>query len=217
MRSGIACVAAPCICPPQLAPKCKVIFAQALRVEVILAQALKPPASHFDLTKVFLSGWLQLVYNSPSWTFMPSLGEDLKRERELRDISLREISEATKISMRILEAIEGNNYKILPGGIFNRNFIRAYAEFIGVDPEGAVNKYCQQATTVAEEAMPRFQPSTANPNRTDRFNQRRLVIYGIVLLILLSLLFLGLYRLRKSGGTTSSLYGKQPVTRTILA
>lgn len=149
---------------------------------------------------------------------MASLGEDLKRERELRDISLREISEATKISMRILEAIERNNYKMLPGGIFNRNFIRAYAEFIGVDPEGAVNKYCQQATVVAEEPpMPRFQPSVGNPNPTDWFTPKRLAIYGIVLLVLLSLLFLGLYRLRKSGGTPGAAYNQQPIIRTIPA
>jgi len=76
---------------------------------------------------------------------MPSLGEELKQQRELRDISLREISESTKISVRILEAIENNNYKILPGGVFNRNFIRAYAEFIGLDPENTVRKYQQQS------------------------------------------------------------------------
>jgi len=76
---------------------------------------------------------------------MPSLGEELKQQRELRDISLREISNSTKISVRILEAIENNNYKILPGGVFNRNFIRAYAEFIGLDPENTVRKYQQQS------------------------------------------------------------------------
>jgi cytoskeletal protein RodZ len=76
---------------------------------------------------------------------MVTLGEELKREREYREISLREISEATKINIRMLEAIENDNYSILPGGIFNRNFIRAYAEFIGLDPEIAVRKYLVQA------------------------------------------------------------------------
>lgn len=59
----------------------------------------------------------------------------------MREISLREISEATKISIRILEAIESDNYKLLPGGVFNRNFLRAYADFIGIDPEKVVRKY----------------------------------------------------------------------------
>lgn len=72
---------------------------------------------------------------------MVLLGEELRREREIREISLREISDATKISIRILEAIESDNYKLLPGGVFNRNFLRAYADFIGIDPEKVVRKY----------------------------------------------------------------------------
>src|SRR4051812_28617608 len=85
---------------------------------------------------------------------MVSLGEELKRERELREISLREISEATKISIRILDAIEHDNYKILPGGIFNRNFLRAYAGFIGIDPEIIVRKYQQQHVHSTPEPLP---------------------------------------------------------------
>ncbi len=75
---------------------------------------------------------------------MASFGEELKRERELRDISLKEISEATKISIRFLEALEQNNFDILPGGIFNRGFIRAYARFIGIDGEEMVNAYLHE-------------------------------------------------------------------------
>src|SRR5262247_1453547 len=75
---------------------------------------------------------------------MASFGEELKRERELRDISLKEISEATKISIRFLEALEQDHYDILPGGIFNRGFIRAYARFIGVDGEEMVNSYLHE-------------------------------------------------------------------------
>lgn len=75
---------------------------------------------------------------------MASFGEELKRERELRDISLKEIAEATKISIRFLEALECNNFDILPGGIFNRGFIRAYARFIGVDGEEMVNSYLHE-------------------------------------------------------------------------
>jgi len=75
---------------------------------------------------------------------MASFGEELKRERELRDISLKEISEATKISIRFLEALEQNNFEVLPGGVFNRGFIRAYARFIGVDSEEMVNAYLHE-------------------------------------------------------------------------
>lgn len=72
---------------------------------------------------------------------MPSFGELLRRERELRKISLREVSEATKINLRYLEAMERNDFRHLPGGVFNKGFVRAFAQYIGVDPEGMINAY----------------------------------------------------------------------------
>jgi cytoskeletal protein RodZ len=70
-----------------------------------------------------------------------SFGEELRRERELRQISLREVAEATKISVRHLEALERNEFDHLPGGVYNRGFIRNYCKFIGVDAEAMVNAY----------------------------------------------------------------------------
>jgi cytoskeletal protein RodZ len=72
---------------------------------------------------------------------MASFGEELRRERELRQVSLREVSEATKINLRYLEALEKNNFEHLPGGVFNRGFVRAYSQFIGIDPDAMVNAY----------------------------------------------------------------------------
>src|SRR6185369_969342 len=72
-----------------------------------------------------------------------SIGEKLRLERETRGIALREISEHTRISMRYLEAIEGDDYQRLPGGIFNRSFIRAYAKFIGYDEHTAMEDYAR--------------------------------------------------------------------------
>ena len=70
-----------------------------------------------------------------------SFGDELRRERELRQISLREVSQATKISLRYLEALERNDFAGLPGGAFNRGFVRAYSEHIGIDSEAMVNAY----------------------------------------------------------------------------
>jgi cytoskeletal protein RodZ len=70
-----------------------------------------------------------------------SIGEKLRLEREARGIALRDISEQTRISMRYLEAIETDDYRRLPGGIFNRSFIRAYAKFIGYDENDAIEDY----------------------------------------------------------------------------
>jgi cytoskeletal protein RodZ len=70
-----------------------------------------------------------------------SFGEELRRERELRQISLREVAQATKINLRFLEAMERNDFAYLPGGLFNRGFVRAYCQYIGVDSEAMVNAY----------------------------------------------------------------------------
>jgi len=75
---------------------------------------------------------------------MANFGETLRRERELRDISLREIADATKVNLRYLEALEQNRFDILPGGVFNKGFIRAYARFIGADGEVFVDRYLQE-------------------------------------------------------------------------
>jgi cytoskeletal protein RodZ len=74
---------------------------------------------------------------------MPStpFGEHLKREREMRGVSLEEVSAATRISTRFLEAIESEKWDELPGGVFNRGFIRAIARFLGLDEDGLVAEY----------------------------------------------------------------------------
>jgi cytoskeletal protein RodZ len=72
---------------------------------------------------------------------LASFGEELRRERELRGISLREVAEATKINIRFLEALERNDFASLHGGLYNRGIVRAYCEFIGADAEGMVNAY----------------------------------------------------------------------------
>jgi cytoskeleton protein RodZ len=70
-----------------------------------------------------------------------SIGEKLRLARETRGIALRYISEQTRISMRYLEAIETDDYRRLPGGIFNRSFIRAYAKHVGYDEQQALEEY----------------------------------------------------------------------------
>ena len=66
---------------------------------------------------------------------MAGFGEYLRREREMRGVSLEEISTATKISIRFLQAIENEELSKLPGGIFTRSFVRTYARYLGLDEE----------------------------------------------------------------------------------
>jgi cytoskeletal protein RodZ len=70
-----------------------------------------------------------------------SIGEQLRLAREERGIGLREICDQTRISVHYLQAIEANDYKRLPGGVFNRSFIKAYARCVGYDESEAIEGY----------------------------------------------------------------------------
>jgi len=72
---------------------------------------------------------------------MASFGENLQREREMRGVTLQEISAATKIGVRFLHALETEDFGQLPGGIFTRSFIRAYAKYLGLDEESVLAEY----------------------------------------------------------------------------
>jgi cytoskeleton protein RodZ len=70
-----------------------------------------------------------------------SFGAQLKQERERQGISLEDISVSTKIGTRMLRALEEEHFDQLPGGIFNKGFIRAYARCLHMDEEQAIADY----------------------------------------------------------------------------
>jgi cytoskeleton protein RodZ len=70
-----------------------------------------------------------------------TFGGSLRRERELRGVTLDEISAATRIATRFLKAIENEQWDQLPGGVFNRGFVRAVARYLGLDEENIVAEY----------------------------------------------------------------------------
>jgi cytoskeleton protein RodZ len=74
-----------------------------------------------------------------------AFGERLRRERETRGVSLEQIAATTKIGTRLLRALEDGQFELLPGGIFNKNYVRAYAHHLGIDEEQAVADYLQAA------------------------------------------------------------------------
>ena len=70
-----------------------------------------------------------------------SFGDWLRRQREMREISLRDIAERTKISLRYLEAMEADRFDLLPAPIFAKGFLREYARYVGLSPDDVVNHY----------------------------------------------------------------------------
>jgi len=79
-----------------------------------------------------------------------SFGEHLRREREMRGVTLDEITAATRIGTRYLEAFESEQWDRLPGGVFNRGFVRSIAHYLGLDEENLLAEY-----TLATRGLPR--------------------------------------------------------------
>jgi cytoskeleton protein RodZ len=71
-------------------------------------------------------------------------GSRLRAAREARGVSLRDIAATTKISVLVLEALERNDASRLPGGLFSRAFVRAYAKEVGLDPEQTVREFAER-------------------------------------------------------------------------
>lgn len=94
---------------------------------------------------------------------MGTFGERLQREREMRGITLEEIAEATKIGTRSLRALEQQDFDKLPGGIFNKGFVRAYSKYLGIDEDEAVADYViavNEAQAAGKVSRPEHAPPT---------------------------------------------------------
>jgi cytoskeleton protein RodZ len=115
-----------------------------------------------------------------------SLGANLKRERELRGISLEEIAKATKISRRLLEALELDRFDSLPGGIFRKSFLKSYARYLGMNEEQVLHEYTlafESAPPNSDEKQPKGKVS-GEPKRTGA-----LLIAGILALLIFGLVY----------------------------
>ena len=120
-----------------------------------------------------------------------TFGESLKRERELRGVTLEEISAATRIATRFLKAIENEDWDQLPGGVFNRGFVRAVSRYLGLDEENTVAEY-----TLAVGDRPSVPVWTGSPPVvTPEQPWLAWIIVAVVVLALLSAGWFGARRL----------------------
>jgi cytoskeleton protein RodZ len=134
---------------------------------------------------------------------MPStpFGEHLKREREMRGVTLEEIAAATRISPRFLEALENEQWDRLPGGAFNRGFIRSVARFLGLDEESMVAEYALETKGLNQSAATPESDAQGMPR-----DWRPVIAAGValVVLILIGLLAIRYWRARARARTEQS-------------
>lgn len=130
-----------------------------------------------------------------------SLGEQLRRARLERGVNLREVSEQTRITMRHLEAIEADDYKALPGGIFNKSFIKSYARYVGFPEARALELY---ERTSRDRGFQEEEPATS-PQRSRVYmgdtSRSPLMTYGlsaIIVGLLILIVYAGLHYYRRT-------------------
>ena len=128
-------------------------------------------------------------------------GARLREARERRGLSLREIADATKIAARSLEALERNDIARLPGGIFSRAFVRAYAVHVGLDPEETISEFM---ATFPDVSVTQGHPRTRDQSILDELEEDSrkvrwpavgwLAIIGVVVAALVTYALFTLYR-----------------------
>ena len=94
---------------------------------------------------------------------MGQFGDKFKNAREKRSLSLDDVSNVTKIGSRMLQAIEEEHFDLLPGGVFNKGFIRAYAKHLGLNDEEAVTEYLACLRQAQIDAQASWNPQARPP------------------------------------------------------
>jgi cytoskeletal protein RodZ len=113
---------------------------------------------------------------------MESLGSYLRKERELRQMSLEEISQSTRIPLKMLLHIEEDAFDVLPGEVFARGFLKSYARSVGLDADDVLARYGERQNEA--EMAPAPMTAITPPERGRRFG---IAIALVILLILFTL------------------------------
>ncbi len=98
----------------------------------------------------------------------------------MRGVSLEEVSAATRISTRFLEAIESDKWESLPGGVFNRGFIRSVARYLGLDEDSMVAEYALETRGRVEAGV------VPDPPMEMPRNWKPAIVAAIVLVVILA-------------------------------
>jgi cytoskeleton protein RodZ len=147
-------------------------------------------------------------------------GSRLREARERKGISLREIANATKISIRALEALERNDISHLPGGIFSRAFVRSYAVEAGLNPEETVEDFVQN---FPNDSVTAGHPTSTHIEDADSLESDRRMASVILRLVGISLpvagivLYFGVANRRDPVVTTPPAVAATAETRTSAA
>jgi cytoskeleton protein RodZ len=141
---------------------------------------------------------------------MESLAAHLKSEREKRRITLEQIARETRISLRHLESLEEGRYGELPGGMYNRAFLRTYCEFVRIDPVESLARFEAESPPLKEKTT---KAKSAIPQVGSALRPHPLLVWSVMLLISVT----GLYFSRRWIAAVFSPYFSHPAAPMLAA
>lgn len=125
-------------------------------------------------------------------------GPHLRRAREKRGLSLQQVAATTKISARVLDALERNDISKLPGGIFSRSFVRAYAREVGLDPEETVERFIGSFPPEADERAPAAAAQAVDAEGFESGRRAAITLLQVLGICVLVILAVAMYRSMRS-------------------
>jgi len=130
---------------------------------------------------------------------MASIGQELKRERELRGISLKEIADSTKINVRFLRALEEDRLDMLPEQFFIRGIIRTYSKYLGLDEQSALNTYLEglQTGKTQETSYGDKKPKVSKSPESLPKEKKISLLFAFMVLVILALIVVMYFVFRK--------------------
>jgi len=127
---------------------------------------------------------------------MASIGQELRRERELRSIPLKEIADQTKINIRFLRALEEDRLDMMPEKFFTRGIIRSYAKYLGLDEQSILNTYLESLQAQGERQA--VKKEKAEDEESPRKKNFLFIISLIIVFVVASVIILYFVFLKKT-------------------
>ncbi|MDI6858777.1 MAG: helix-turn-helix domain-containing protein [Dehalococcoidia bacterium] len=121
------------------------------------------------------------MYEKPAGAAAAALGRTLSETRSARGFTLDDVERETRIAKRYLEALEREEFHVLPAPVYCRAFLRTYAQFLGLDPKQVLSLYPEKGKEPEMAPLPQV---SKPPPPTLSLNW--IISGGVVLILLLA-------------------------------
>lgn len=138
-------------------------------------------------------------------------GNWLRRQREAREISLRDIAERTKIGIRYLEALEEDRFDILPAPVFTKGFLREYARYVGLSADEVINHYLAAHSQEIAEQTDAGRAKAKARERAASSGRWSVLFFVLAAALLLLLLGVFSWKVERRREAPASLASRPPI------